>query len=222
VTIRKDLAWLETQGLVRRTHGGAIPNTAASSPSEMSIDVREQMQRAEKARIGEAAARYVQDGETIALDASTTALAMVPFLGSKLDLTVATNGVRTAMGLSHFPSLSVLLLGGMLRRETYSLVGKWGSSLLEQVNISKAFVGARGLTLRTGLTDVNAEEVELKRAMVEAAKEVIAVLDATKWDQVTLATFCPLDRLKLIITDIQAPTHLVKLVRKLGVEVVLV
>ena len=78
------------------------------------------------------------------------------------------------------------------------------------------------MTLNTGLTDVNAEEVELKRAMIKAAKEVIAILDATKWDQVTLATFCPLERLKLIITDTQAPAHMVKLVRKLGVEVVLV
>ncbi len=222
VTIRKDLAWLEAQGLARRTHGGAIPNALGSSISEMSIDVREQMQRAEKERIGEAAARYVQNGETIVLDASTTALAMVPFLGSKSDLTIATNGVRTAVELGRSSSLSVLLLGGMLRRETQSLVGKWGSPVLEQINISKAFVGARGLTLNTGLTDVNAEEVELKRAMIKAAKEVIAILDATKWDQVTLATFCPLERLRLIITDTQAPAHMVKQVRKLGVEVVLV
>src|SRR5437588_12621956 len=107
---------------------------------------------------------------------------MVPFLGAKHDLTVVTNGVRTAMELSHSPTLSVLLLGGMLRRETSSLVGGWSRPVLEQVNISKAFVGARGLTLRTGLTDVNAAEAELKRAMVEAAKEVIAVLDPSKWD----------------------------------------
>ncbi|MBA2396652.1 MAG: DeoR/GlpR transcriptional regulator [Ktedonobacteraceae bacterium] len=222
VTIRKDLAWLEAQGLVRRTHGGAILSTPGASPGEMSIDVREQLQHAEKERIGEAAARYVQDGETIALDASTTALAMVPFLATKHDLTVATNGMRTAMELGHLPSLSVLLLGGMLRRETHSLVGKWGSPILTQINISKAFVGARGLTLHKGLTDVNAEEVELKRAIVEGAKEVIAVLDSTKWDLVTLTTFCPLERLKLIITDTQAPAHMVKLVRKLGVEVELV
>ncbi len=72
------------------------------------------------------------------------------------------------------------------------------------------------------MTDVHAEEVELKRAMVEAAKEVIAVLDATKWNQVTLATFCPLERLKLIITDKEAPAQMVKQARKLGVEVLLV
>ncbi len=222
VTIRKDLAWLEAQGLALRTHGGAIQNVASSAPSEMSFDVRERRQHAEKERIGEAAARYVQDGETIALDASTTALAMAPFLGSKRDLTVVTNGVRTGMELIQLPALSVLLLGGMLRQESYSVVGTWGRSILEQIHISKTFVGARGLTLQTGLTDVNAEEVELKRAMVEAAKEVIAVIDSSKWNQVTLATFCPLERLKLIITDSQAPAQLVKQVRKLGVEVLLV
>jgi DeoR/GlpR family transcriptional regulator of sugar metabolism len=184
--------------------------------------VRERQQRAEKERIGEAAASYIHDGETIALDASTTALAMAPFLGSKRDLTVVTNGVRTAMELLAFPTLSVLLLGGMLRRESYSVVGVWGKSVLEQVHISKAFVGARGLTLRAGLTDVNAEEIELKRALVEAANEVIALIDSTKWNQITLATFCPLERLKLIITDTQAPAQLVKQVRKLGVEVLLV
>jgi DeoR/GlpR family transcriptional regulator of sugar metabolism len=222
VTIRKDLAWLEAQGLVRRTHGGAILTAAGSPPSEMSFDLRERLQFEEKERIGQAAASYVQDGETIALDASTTALAMAPFLRSKHDLTVVTNSVRTGLELLQAPTLSVLLLGGMLRRESYSVVGTWGRSILQQVNISKAFVGARGLTLRAGLTDVHAEEVELKRAIVEAANEVIAVLDSTKWNQVTLATFCPLERLKLIITDTQAPAQMVKQVRKLGVEVLLV
>jgi len=222
VTIRKDLAWLEAQGLALRTHGGAIATAAGASPNEMSFDVRERQQRAEKERIGEAAASYVLDGETIAMDASTTALAMAPFLGAKRDLTVVTNGVRAGMELLPLPTLSVLMLGGMLRRESYSLVGMWGKSVLQQVNISKVFIGARGLTLRASLTDVNAEEVELKRAMVNAANEVIAVLDSSKWGQVTLATFCPLERLTRIITDKDAPTQLVKQVRKLGVEVLLV
>ena len=222
VTIRKDLALLEAQGLALRTHGGAIATGAGLSPSEMSFDVRERQHHAEKERIGEVAASYVQDGETIALDASTTALAMVPFLAARHDLTVVTNGVRVGMELLQIPSLSVLLLGGMLRRESYSTVGTWGRSILEQVHVSKAFVGARGLTLSAGLTDVNAEEVELKHVMVETAKEVIAIIDSSKWDQVALATFCPLERLTRIITDSQAPIQLVKLVRKLGVEVLLV
>ncbi len=223
VTIRKDLTWLEAQGQVVRTHGGAIlASSDSAATGEIDFDKRARLQTEQKERIGEAAASYVQDGETIALDASTTALAMAPFLKTKRELTVVTNGVRTGMELIQIPTVSVLMLGGMLRQESFSLVGTWGRAVLQQVNISKAFVGARGLTAGEGLTDVNGEEVELKRAIVHAAKEVIAVIDASKWDQVTLATFCPLERLTRIITDTQAPAHLVKQVRKLGIEVLLV
>ena len=222
VTIRKDLTWLEAQGQVVRTHGGAILTSSDATTSEIDFDKRERLQSAQKERIGEAAASYVQDGETIALDASTTALAMAPFLKSKRELTVVTNGVRTGMELLQAPSVSVLMLGGMLRQESFSLVGTWGRAVLQQVHISKAFVGARGLTMNEGLTDVNSEEVELKRAIVDGAKEVIAVIDASKWNQVTLATFCPLERLTRIITDTEAPAQMVKQVRKMGIEVIVV
>ncbi|GHO49620.1 DeoR/GlpR family DNA-binding transcription regulator [Ktedonospora formicarum] len=220
VTIRKDLTWLETQGLALRTHGGAIPNTSAVN--EIGYAEREQLRRSEKQRIARAAASYVQDGDTVVLDASSTTLAMVPYLGAKQELTIVTNGVRTGMELLQFPGISVLMLGGMLRRESASLVGNWGRALLEQVNISKAFVGARGLTLSAGLTDVNSEEVEIKRAIVGAAKEVIAVIDSSKWGLVTLATFCPLERLTRIITDPLAPPTMIQQARDLGIDVQLV
>lgn len=219
VTIRKDLAWLETQKLAVRTHGGAILASANRNPNEMDFEVRARLQTHEKERIGEAAANCVRDGETIALDASTTALAMVPFLGIKSELTVMTNGLQTAIQLNQFSSVSVLIPGGMLRQKSFSLVGTWGKSILQQIHISKAFVGARGLTMREGLTDVNGDEVELKREIVASAKEVIAVIDSSKWDQIAFATFCPLERLKLIITDMQAPALMVKQVQKLGIEV---
>ncbi|GCE29621.1 DeoR family transcriptional regulator [Dictyobacter alpinus] len=222
VTIRKDLNWLEAQGLVLRTHGGAILNTSVSNPSELSIDVRQQLHHVEKERIGEVAASMIHDGETIALDASTTALAIVPFLHTKRDLTVITNGVRAGIDLLQIPGVSVMLPGGMLRKESHSLVGHWGQSILEQIHISKAFVGARGLTLHAGLTDVNAEEVELKQAIVNSAQEVIAVIDSTKWGQVTLATFCPIERLQCIITDTQAPTQMVTQFRNMGIDIQIV
>jgi DeoR/GlpR family transcriptional regulator of sugar metabolism len=107
----------------------------------------------------------------------------------------------------------------MLRWEAFSLVGTWGEDLLRRMHIHKAFVGAKGLTLEEGLTDVNPEEVRLKQAIVEAAKEVIAIVDHTKWGRVAFATFCPLDRIRLVITDVQAPPELVEAVRRRGVEV---
>lgn len=217
VTIRKDLAWLEAHKLAVRTHGGAV--LATSNGTEIGFDVRERLQYDEKKHIGEVAASYVQHGETIALDASTTALAMTRFLKEKRELTVVTNGLRVGMELIDTPGVSVLIPGGMLRPEAFSLVGTWGRSILQQIHISKAFVGARGLTLKEGLTDVNGEEVEFKRALVESAREIIAIIDHSKWDQVAFATFCPLERIKLIITDAQAPAKLVEQVRGLGIEI---
>ncbi len=217
VTIRKDLAWLEAQGLLIRTHGGALP--ADRNPVELAFEVRERLNREEKIRIGQAAASLVQDGDSIALDASTTAMYLARFLRDRRELTVLTNGIRVAMEFAGRPGITVLMPGGMLRWEAFSLVGTWGEDLLRRMHIHKAFVGAKGLTLEEGLTDVNPEEVRLKQAIVETAKEVIAILDHTKWGRVAFATFCPLERIRLVITDVQAPSELVEAVRRRGVEV---
>jgi len=217
VTIRKDLSWLEIQKLAVRTHGGAV--LATNATAEMGFDLRERLQQNEKERIGALAASMVQDGETIAIDASTTALAMAQFLKNKRELTVVTNGLRTGMELAQIPGISVLIPGGMLRQESYSLVGSWSETILQRIHISKAFFGARGFTLTEGLTDVNSEEVELKRTIVNTAKEVIAIIDHSKWNHVAFATFCPLERLSTIITDTQTPLELIEQVRSKGITV---
>jgi DeoR/GlpR family transcriptional regulator of sugar metabolism len=218
VTIRKDLSWLEIQKLAVRTHGGAVLATPNGN-SEMGFDLRERLQQNEKERIGALAASMVQDGETIAIDASTTALAMTQFLKNKRELTVVTNGLRTGMELAQIPGISVLIPGGMLRQESYSLVGSWSANILQRIHISKAFFGARGFTLTEGLTDVNSEEVELKRTIANTAKEVIAMIDHSKWNHVAFATFCPLERLSTIITDTQTPLDLLEQVRSKGITV---
>jgi DeoR/GlpR family transcriptional regulator of sugar metabolism len=217
VTIRKDLAWLESRKLAVRTHGGAV--RATNNTTEMGFDVREHLQHNEKDRIGAAAASYVQNGETIFLDASTTALSMARFLKSKRELTVVTNGLRIGMELTGTPGISVLMPGGMLRPESLSLVGTWGQAVFQQIHISKAFVGARGFTLTEGLTDVSGEEVNLKRSIVDIAKEVIAIIDYSKWNQLAFATFCPLERISLIITDTKVPLQAVDQVQNKNVKV---
>ncbi|HTK11011.1 MAG TPA: DeoR/GlpR family DNA-binding transcription regulator [Ktedonobacteraceae bacterium] len=217
VTVRKDLAWLEAQKLAVRTHGGAVPPN--SNTAEMGFDLRERLQQDEKERIGALAAGMVQDGETIAIDASTTALTMAQFLKKKRELTVVTNGLRAAIELVQAPGISVLIPGGMLRQESYSLIGSWSESILQRIHINKAFLGAKGFTIAEGLTDVNSEEVELKRAMVNAAKEVIAIIDHSKWNHIAFATFCQSDHLSSIITDAQTPIKLIEQARSKGIKV---
>lgn len=219
VTIRKDLAWLEGQKLAVRTHGGAILAEAAPPLAEEGFAVREQLCTDEKERIGACAAHYVQDGETIYLDASTTALAMTPHLKGKRDLTIVTNGLRIGMELVGTPGISVLMPSGMLRAESFSLIGTWGETFLRQIHITKAFMGARGFTLAEGLTDINSGEIEMKRAVVQAAREVVAIIDHTKWEQVALATFCPSSHIHTIITDALVPPNLLDQTRTTGIKV---
>ena len=220
VTIRKDLAVLEGEGSVLRTHGGAI--SVGRSRAELAFEVRARLHTTEKSLIGAEAARLVEDGDSIALDASSTALQIARHLKARRELTVVTNGIRVATELAAQPSITVLMPGGAVRWEAFSLVGKWGTIMLRQLNIQKAFVGAVGFTLEEGLTDVNAEEAELKRAMVATAKDVVGVFDHTKWNRVAMATFCPTNRLRLVISDDRAPIDSVKAARDLGIDVRLV
>lgn len=222
VTIRNDLSELERRGLLMRTHGGALAINQNHKKVELSFDVREQLQREEKSRIGQMAAGLVQDGDAIALDASTTALEVAKRVKDRRELTVITNGLYIALELLGVPGVTVVMPGGFLRWDAVSLVGELGEEILARFNVQKGFFGAKGITIEEGLTDVNNYEVQLKRAMVKAAKEVIAIVDHTKWGRVAFASFASVDQVDKIITDDKAPPELVKAFRARGVEVLLV
>jgi DeoR/GlpR family transcriptional regulator of sugar metabolism len=220
VTIRKDLRVLETEGRLVRAHGGAI--APSRSRPERAFEVRERLERTEKDRIGAAAAALVVDGESIALDASTTALAMARHLktrGGWVHLTVITNGLRIASELAGHRGITVALPGGFVRWEALSVVGPLGGGLLEKVNIQKAFMGAAGFTLDTGLSDATDEEAQIKRLIVAASSEVVALIDHTKWGRSAFATFCPTDRLTAVVTDGEAPADMVNSLRERRVNV---
>ena len=222
VTIRKDLEALEQQQRLVRAHGGAV---AIGRGAERGFDVRERIQPAEKDAIGRAAAEMVVDGESIALDASTTALALARHLkarGSWLHLTVITNGLRIASELAGHPGITVAMPAGFLRWEALSLVGPLGAGLFEKANIQKAFMGAAGFSLDAGLSDATEEEAQIKRLMVESASEVVGLVDHTKWGRTAFATFCRTSDLTAVLSDLEAPHPMVDSLRRSGVDVRLV
>jgi DeoR/GlpR family transcriptional regulator of sugar metabolism len=219
VTIRKDLAALEGQRRLVRTHGGAV---AIGRGAERAFDVRERIQRAEKDAIGREAAAMVVDGESVALDASTTALALARHLkarGSWLHLTVITNGLRIASELAGHPGITVAMPAGFVRWEALSLVGPLGAGLFEKVNIQRAFMGAAGFAIDAGLSDATEEEAQIKRLMVESATEVVGLVDHTKWGRTAFATFCRTADLTAVVTDREAPTAMIQELQRSGVEV---
>ena len=220
VTIRKDLLVLEGMRRIIRTHGGAI--APGDDRPELAFEIRERLQRKEKIAIGAAAASRISDGESIVLDASTTALYIARHLKDRQTwhgLTVVTNSIRLASELAGHPGITVLMLGGRVRWEALSVVGPLGDGVFRRVNVQKAFVGAAGFTIETGLSDAMEEEAQIKRSMVSAAREVYAVVDHTKWGRLASATFCRTDRLTGVFTDGEAPPAMVAALRGMAIEV---
>ncbi|HEY8987907.1 MAG TPA: DeoR/GlpR family DNA-binding transcription regulator [Candidatus Limnocylindrales bacterium] len=223
VTIRKDLLVLESAQRLVRAHGGAI--AIDRSRPELSFDIRERLQADEKSRIGAAGADLVRDGESIVMDASTTALSVARQLKARSgwsQLTIITNGLRIAFELAGQPGITVLMLGGRVRWEALSVVGQLGDGLFDRINVQKAFLGAAGFTVESGLSDATDEEAQIKRSMVSAAREVIAIVDHTKWERAAFATFCSTEQIGLVLTDAAAPAGMVEELRRRSIDVRLV
>ena len=221
VTIRNDLGTLEQQGRLVRTHGGAmaLPDLGIELPA---FALRKELHLAQKEKIGQAAAALVRDGDSIALDASTTAWQIARHLKDRRELTIVTNGLFVGLEFLDSPSVTVVMPGGSLRAASASLVGDQGAGILDRYHVQKGFFGAGGFTLEEGLTDTNQYEVELKQHMVRRSKQVIAVIDSSKWGQVTFASLAAVDELDHVISDKAAPPEMVDSLRELGVRVTLV
>jgi DeoR/GlpR family transcriptional regulator of sugar metabolism len=217
VTIRHDLAHLAEQGLVARVRGGvrALPR----AQSELAFDARLRLRADEKRSMARLAAALVSDGESVALDSSTSAYYLALELRRRRELVVVTNGLLIASALADAPGVTVLLTGGMLRQPAMSVVGDLAAQVLHSTRIDKGFFGARGLSLERGLMDLNPDEVRLKQEMVAACERVIGLFDATKWRRSALLSFAAADRIDAIVTDAGAPAELIARWREHGVDV---
>lgn len=198
-TLRADLNKMENEGLLTRTHGGAILNEYANN--ETSFSARLKRNQKEKARIAHEAINFIEGKQCILLDASSTALELAQILKhTPIRLTVVTSGVQTALELNENPDIAVILIGGMMTKGSTSVEGTLGQSILDQVNIDIMFTSASGFTLEAGLTDFNLYEVQLKREFVKKAKMVIGLIDNSKVGINSSAVFATTDEINTIIT----------------------
>jgi DeoR/GlpR family transcriptional regulator of sugar metabolism len=221
VTIRADLAQLAADGQVIRTHGGARL-AKERKRQEQSFATRQQMNAEQKRRIGRLAASLVEPNESILLDASTTAVAVGQALKEmqQLDnITVVTTGIWTALELLGAPHINVVLSGGQVRNTSGSISGVITHEILNRFNFNKAFLGGWGIDLKEGLTDSPLMEVELKRLIIKNSREVIAVVDGSKFGRLGLASFAAPHEITRIVTDETAPAADLDAFAALGVAV---
>ena len=216
-TIRSDLKELAAQGKLIRTHGGAM--CIQENGAEFPFNLRKNRRKRIKEQIGREAAKLISEGEVIFIDASTTASAMLPFLAEKEEITVITNSLEVAYKLALLPNLQVISLGGRIRRESLSFVDAQIDPLIPK-SIGKAFMGALGLSLDHGLTDVNPSEITVKQSIARRSRAIIALVDSTKWDKVSYGTFAGTSQIHTIISDQNAPENMVYKMEKRGIKVI--
>lgn len=201
-TIRSDLNQMEKQKLLIRTHGGAMIKENDRDTRDKKYEERAKKYRSEKQRIGFRAFQYIQDGQCILLDASTTCFELAKYLrDSTLRLTVVTSGIATAAMLKENPHLTVIIIGGIIRNSSNSIEGLLGHELLRKINIDIFFTSPYAFSVKDGLSDFSLYEVELKREMVAAANKVVALLDHSKINKSSIATFAHSNEIDAFITD---------------------
>lgn len=205
-TIRRDLTKLERQGLLRRTHGGAMSLQVSSLDTPFAV--REQQHVAEKRAIAQAAAQLVSNGETIALDAGTTTAELASALRNHSDLTVITNSERVMNELYDCSGVSVFVTGGELRalsglptRGDLCMVGPMAEETLRRFRPSKAFLGTAGITISEGMSNTNLPQTRIKQLLAEISDMVILLTDHTKFGHVSYSIVAPVGVLDKVITD---------------------
>lgn len=217
VTIRNDLSALEREGLITRTHGGAV--LCSSPPQANSFQDRAQRNLQQKRQIARYAAQLIEDSDSIILDASTTAYQIAEFVSERENLTVFTNGIDVAMRLAENPSNKVILIGGLLRLGSRSLAAQFATQMLANVRVNKAFLSCTGVSEHFDCMDNDLFEVQIKSALSSAAVRVFVVADATKLGKQGLASFVPISRVSRLITDDTVDEATLARLRQTGVPI---
>jgi ribose transport system substrate-binding protein len=199
-TIRNDLSALEEEGQLKRVRGGAVPKNGRRFVSPAFAE-RAREKAAAKQRIARWAADMVEDGDSVALDSSSTVFHITRYLRDRSNLTVVTNGIEAAFALAENPSHTIILIGGILRPDRALVVGHLGEKILENLHIKTAFVSCSGFSVQTGLTQVDIQEAQLKSRMIQSAGRVVALIDSSKFGKVDLTPFATVDQIAHILTD---------------------
>jgi DeoR family transcriptional regulator of aga operon len=220
VTIRKDLEILHTKGRVHRTHGGALP-ARESALEDPTLREKEKLHRKEKLRIAAAAAGMVAEGQVVILDSGTTTTAIARALRNFQNLTIITNAVNIAAELSG-SALEVILTGGSLRKNSFSLVGPIAEETLHRLNADILFLGVDGFDVHYGLSTPNLLEAKVNRAMIEISKTSVAVCDSSKFGKRSLSLIATPSSLHHVITDSGIPRAELIALKKSGLEVTVV
>lgn len=200
-TIRRDLEKLEKEGLLKRTYGGAVLNE--STNVDVPFNIREGTNIEGKQCIGIKLSEFIEDGDSIMLDSSSTAFHVAKNIKNKRKLTVITNSEKVILELSNAKDCKIISTGGTLKANSMSFIGHAAEKAILNYNVDKAIISCKGIDMDKGITDSNEMEVEVKKAMIQSADKVFLVVDSTKFDKVSFVKILKYEQVDYMITDKQ-------------------
>jgi DeoR family transcriptional regulator of aga operon len=202
-----------------RTRGGAFKLERVGLDFDLSEKNTLHLQ--EKKRIGVAAAQLLEEGDTIILDSGSTTMEITKHLSRFSNLTIITNALNIAISLAELKNINVIIPGGILRRNSLSLVGSTAEETFQHYFCDKLFLAVDGFNLTSGLSTPNVEEAYLNKIMISIAKKVIVVTDSSKFNKRSFAVIAPISKVDIVVTDSGIPPEVQKELENAGIQVII-
>lgn len=221
VTIRNDLEQLEKKNILIRARGGAIKIDQPYSNEDYPLSDKQKKNLNEKREIGKKACELIENSNTIIIDSGSTAHQLAKNLKDFEDLTVITNAINIATLLAEYKNINVIVPGGILKKNSLSLVGLPAEKVFRDYFCDKLFLGVDGFDLDFGISTPSPEEAYLNQIMIEISKEVVVLADSSKFERRGFAFIAPISKINTVVTDKGIkPEHKTKL-ENLGVKVLI-
>ncbi|MFC0272830.1 DeoR/GlpR family DNA-binding transcription regulator [Metabacillus herbersteinensis] len=217
-TIRRDLERMEKEGLLTRVHGGAVP--LKKSDTEIPVLKRQNKLVMEKEAIASKAATFIEDGDIIALDSSTTTLRMTKHIKAK-DVTVITNSVAVTLELANQKDITVITIGGYLLQDSMSFVGISTQKVIEDYHVDKFFFSCTGFDVNRGISEVHEMQAQIKKKFIAISDKLFLLCDYSKYGIKSLVRIDDLPNIDYLITDHKMAVNDVRNIRNLGVNTIL-
>src|SRR4051794_25218566 len=216
-TIRRDLSDMQGRQLLRRVHGGAVPLERINH--EPMVEARDVVNAEEKLRIATKAVAEVPERGSVIIDSGSTGQRVADVFPVERDVHVVTNSLITALTLSRRGLRDLTVLGGAVRTKRLAMVDDTTRSELDHMAIDVLFISCDGLSFKHGLTTPYREEHTLKRAMIERANRVVALVDQSKFGNVLMFSFATFDEIDVLVTDTRVDPEAVDILSSHGIIV---
>lgn len=207
-TIRRDLRSMEKQGLIKRSHGGAMP--FKSSAEESAFAIREQENTSAKRAMANLAVKLIKNGDSVFLDSSTTVGVAIPLFNNFNYLSVTTTGLRNALLLSQTNNIKIYIAGGLIQNHSNSITGTDTMDYISRIHADISLISCSGLDLVNGFTDASIEQAKLKQQMRKNSTKVAMLCDSTKFNKTFLCTDFHFDDVDYLITEKTPPIEYVE------------